>query len=228
MRPPVVYGDKVTLRNMKNPGDVEIIAYIHDVKRKDKLLTFHFGEFNPGTEAWRVSFHMNRLPFNEMKKALEVLGDSASFRMVTKGNLVNLDQLPNPPKVEKQRSKRKIVVEFKDPNLNREQKGAIQAVIDRTFNDRSLFPASGKQSFMPHVIEGAPGSGKTKTAAELVYQIIQIFGESVVLCTAPSNPAADVLALRLIKYFDQKQLLRMNGAILISFFFSFYCLLKIK
>lgn len=61
------------------------------------------------------------------------------------------------------------------------------------------------------LIHGPPGTGKTKTICEIVTQLgkdSQISG-SILVC-APSNPAADTLAMRLRAHFGPKDLLRLN------------------
>lgn len=62
-----------------------------------------------------------------------------------------------------------------------------------------------------HLINGPPGTGKTKTVCEIVIQLgkDRNFIGSILLC-APSDPAADTLALRLKPYFEPKSLLRLN------------------
>lgn len=62
-----------------------------------------------------------------------------------------------------------------------------------------------------YLLDGPPGTGKTKTMCEIVAQlgIDTNFHGSILLC-APSNPAADTLALRLRTYFEPTSLLRLN------------------
>ncbi len=59
---------------------------------------------------------------------------------------------------------------------------------------------------------GPPGTGKTKTLCEATLQIIQNQPESCILLSAPSDTAADTLALRLGKHLQPGQLLRLNGS----------------
>lgn len=88
-----------------------------------------------------------------------------------------------------------------DKNLNFEQMKAVDAVVTRNYGD------------IPFLISGIPGSGKTKTVVECSLQLLQHRGkpEPHILLCAPSNPAADTLALRLAQHLQPKELFRLNG-----------------
>lgn len=62
-----------------------------------------------------------------------------------------------------------------------------------------------------YLIHGPPGTGKTLTICEVATQLGKDTGlyGSILLC-APSNPAADTLALRLKGHFQPRELLRLN------------------
>lgn len=78
---------------------------------------------------------------------------------------------------------------------------AVDAIVSRNFGS------------VPFLISGVPGSGKTKTLVECALQLLRFLGdvEQHILICAPSNPAADTLALRLSKYLGRQELFRMNG-----------------
>ncbi|KAL6721468.1 hypothetical protein ACLMJK_000571 [Lecanora helva] len=86
-----------------------------------------------------------------------------------------------------------------DESLNYEQKKAVNSVQSRNYGDFCF------------LINGPPGTGKTKTICEMVAQLgkDRDFHGSLLLC-APSNQAADTLALRLRHLFNPKSLLRLN------------------
>ncbi|KAL8927036.1 MAG: hypothetical protein Q9208_002581 [Pyrenodesmia sp. 3 TL-2023] len=86
-----------------------------------------------------------------------------------------------------------------DRNLNYEQKKAIDAIVAGTYGS------------IPFMINGPPGTGKTKTMVELVTQLAfdpNTYG-SILVC-APSDSAADTLALRLQGHFEPKVMFRLN------------------
>ena len=89
--------------------------------------------------------------------------------------------------------------EWFDPNLNYEQKKAVDAVTTTNYAQ------------LCYLINGPPGTGKTKTICEIVTQLGKHpkFPGSMLLC-APSNQAADTLAQRLSKHFRPSELLRLN------------------
>lgn len=63
---------------------------------------------------------------------------------------------------------------------------------------------------MPYLISGPPGTGKTKTLVEVAMQLLNSTKVAHLLVCAPSEAAADTLAMRLKQYLSPKQLLRLN------------------
>ena len=88
-----------------------------------------------------------------------------------------------------------------DEDLNLEQMKAVDAVVSRDFGS------------VPYLISGVPGSGKTKTLVECALQLLRSPGdvEPHILICAPSNPAADTIAIRLSRYLSRHEMFRLNG-----------------
>ncbi|OJD20200.1 hypothetical protein ACJ73_08467 [Blastomyces percursus] len=88
-----------------------------------------------------------------------------------------------------------------DKDLNYEQMKAVDSIITRNFGT------------IPFLISGVPGSGKTKTVVECALQLLcrnDNIKPHILLC-APSNPAADTLAIRLAKHLQPHEMFRLNG-----------------
>ncbi|KAI4255463.1 MAG: hypothetical protein LQ352_002556 [Teloschistes flavicans] len=86
-----------------------------------------------------------------------------------------------------------------DRHLNHEQKKAVDAILSSNYGN------------IPFLVHGPPGTGKTKTVVETVTQLaFDAESEGTILVCAPSDSAADTLALRLRNHFEPKVLFRMN------------------
>lgn len=87
-----------------------------------------------------------------------------------------------------------------DTQLNYEQMKAVDAI------------QSGRYGTLPFLIFGSPGkSGMTQTLVETALQLINRTSCSHILLCAPSDPAADILALRLHYHLAPSELLRLNA-----------------
>jgi helicase MOV-10 len=94
--------------------------------------------------------------------------------------------------------------------LNRRQQEAVAAV-SYLCNRNSASPLpSSLPPPPPYVIYGPPGTGKTITLIEIIRAVYQQNPSVKILACAPSEAAADVLCLRLSKYFTSSQLFRLN------------------
>lgn len=86
-----------------------------------------------------------------------------------------------------------------DPQLNYEQMKAVNAIQHAGYGT------------LPFLIFGPPGTGKTKTIVETALQLVTRTTCSHILLCAPSDPAADILALRLHHHLSPSELLRLNA-----------------
>ncbi|KAF1977414.1 P-loop containing nucleoside triphosphate hydrolase protein [Bimuria novae-zelandiae CBS 107.79] len=86
-----------------------------------------------------------------------------------------------------------------DSEVNYEQAHAVNSIC---INDYGC---------LPYLISGPPGTGKTKTIVETAMQLLNSHVTDHILICAPSESAADTLALRLKEYLSKTQLLRLNG-----------------
>mmetsp|Transcript_2660 Transcript_2660/g.7368 ORF Transcript_2660/g.7368 Transcript_2660/m.7368 type:complete len:1107 (-) Transcript_2660:51-3371(-) len=87
--------------------------------------------------------------------------------------------------------------------LNEEQRSACTEIV------------KGTLSPMPYVIFGPPGTGKTTTLVEAVYQLARLHKYSKdqpklkILLVAPSNDASDILVEKLAPYFPPSEMIRI-------------------
>lgn len=84
-----------------------------------------------------------------------------------------------------------------DHSINYEQAHAVNSICTRDYGT------------LPYLISGPPGTGKTKTLVETAMQLFNTSEAAHTLICAPSEAAADTLALRLKKYLSNEQLFRL-------------------
>jgi helicase MOV-10 len=88
--------------------------------------------------------------------------------------------------------------ELYDKAINYEQAHAVNGICNNTYG------------VLPYLISGPPGTGKTKTLVETAMQLLETSDVKHLLICAPSEAAADTIALRLKSYLSRKQLFRLN------------------
>lgn len=85
----------------------------------------------------------------------------------------------------------------------------LEALIDKSiYNNDQQLQAVGHilkktSGTSPYILFGPPGTGKTATLVEAVKQVYFQKKKSRIVVTAPSNPATNLLALRLLQHIPQ-------------------------
>lgn len=101
-------------------------------------------------------------------------------------------------------------INWVDTKLNYEQQKAVNAIVSSSYGS------------VPYLVNGPPGTGKTKTVVETTLQLLQRWEHKGVsrdhpqqaphiLVCAPSDSAADTLASRLATHLTPTELFRLNG-----------------
>jgi DNA polymerase III delta prime subunit len=80
----------------------------------------------------------------------------------------------------------------------------------RVYANGRVIDVNKKQRLPPFIIHGPPGTGKTSTIIEAIRRLKENYPTKRVLICAPSDAAADVVSSRLMKYFSNGRLLRLN------------------
>eukprot|EP01114_Cavostelium_apophysatum_P015339 TRINITY_DN4152_c0_g1_i1.p1 TRINITY_DN4152_c0_g1~~TRINITY_DN4152_c0_g1_i1.p1 ORF type:complete len:1313 (-),score=347.23 TRINITY_DN4152_c0_g1_i1:70-3933(-) len=193
-RPPVLYGDRVRVRDSQQPHWIEFIGYVHSIRDNAVYVRFHrdfyqyFGK-QIKNQHFHVRFTYDRGNIKRMHQALEAMRYSKLILFPKEIDLPNEEMRLATTRVE-----------FKDlnPRLNNEQKSVVCNILNNTH---------GK---VPYVCFGPPGTGKTFTLIETVVEILKRQPDTRMLIVTQSNHAADIVAEGLSHYFTPHQLLRLN------------------
>jgi len=86
-----------------------------------------------------------------------------------------------------------------NPNINNNppQRQAVQNILNGT-----SLPA-------PFLLFGPPGTGKTVTIVESIKQVYLLKKQSHILAVAPSNSAADLLAIKILDSISSAHVIRL-------------------
>ena len=190
-RPSVLRGDIVNITwNSKLYR-----ACVHKTRLLDVLLELHEGfqrSFNPALDSVDVRFTISRTTFrtshNGILQAPETMGDTMllpSFAHVEECLEANRGREVPP------------TLNFANRSLNLEQQSAIVNII------------RGACRPLPNIVWGPPGTGKSTTIVETVYQLARHASKPNILLVAPSNDATDLLVEKLSSYFPPSEMRRL-------------------
>lgn len=192
-RPSVLRGDivNVTFRGILYKGRVVQVRHAEVVMD----LHFKFDEhFNCASDRVSINFTFSRMSLRTSHKVLDDLAESKLGPSVLVPTQKHVEQYRKATQQLHQLQNVQLSPWAND-SLNPEQQAAVQRIVNS-----HLRP-------MPYIIFGPPGTGKTTTVVEAIYQLGKQGNK--ILLVAPSNDAADVLAERLAVYFSPTELRRI-------------------
>uniref|UniRef100_A0A8C7R6U0 RNA helicase n=1 Tax=Oncorhynchus mykiss TaxID=8022 RepID=A0A8C7R6U0_ONCMY len=194
-RPSVLRGDAILVTrsgDSNKGGVVKYRGYVHRVELDSVKLGFNsrfLSSFVDGLK-FDVEFTVNRLTTRLQQRATE-LADRHNL-----GNVLfpSGDPTIQPPK------KQPLLLYDRALEQNPEQYTAVQNIV------------AGSSRPAPYLVFGPPGTGKTVTVVEAIKQVLKTQSHAHILACAPSNSAADLLALKLLEHLEHRKLFRMYAA----------------
>ncbi|KAF9057242.1 P-loop containing nucleoside triphosphate hydrolase protein [Panaeolus papilionaceus] len=178
-RPSVLIGDRILVQERGSRSGKWYEGHVHVVRQAEVGLCFHLDfstHYNP-QKRFHVRFKLNRIPAQRQHQALEAPYTPPRVFFPSKTDLNHL--------VSGRQTDRPIKLFNRLIETNERQLKAVTGVL-------AMQPGS-----MPFIIFGPPGTGKTVTIVEAIQQVLAANPQARIFACAPSNSAADLIALRL-------------------------------
>ncbi|KAK9460409.1 P-loop containing nucleoside triphosphate hydrolase protein [Lipomyces oligophaga] len=205
--PDVAIGDLLLFRQLRPQfaahGPASFTGYIHEgiiwqINRNDGLVYVRIDGLILESNLFNVEFTTDHQIFSVRidtvrNFALELVDrmDNFSREMLFPNDLDGVMQTTL--------SKGTFDFDWVDDGQNFEQQKAIDAIVSQNYGH------------VPYLISGPPGTGKTRTIVEATIQLIKSNPDCHILLCAPSDSAADTLALRLRHNMSNQDLFRLNN-----------------
>ncbi|KAJ3294685.1 hypothetical protein HDU79_010643 [Rhizoclosmatium sp. JEL0117] len=200
--PRIRIGDALLIRAISPFDGVEYEAFVYSVVRRTATITFiapALPNIEIGSTEFNIQFIYTDIAARYATRALYSLqyyvSKDCGRKLLFPEPEDAILKLATEPK-----SSFDFGLDFFDDQLNRAQKKAVYSILNNKYGD------------IPYLIWGPPGTGKTKTCIEAIYQIIAHSPNARILACAPSHSAADTITLRLIPFMSPSTLLRFNAA----------------
>ncbi|XP_033121738.1 putative helicase mov-10-B.1 [Anneissia japonica] len=166
-------------------------GYVHRVEMEELVLGFDSSLVKGyiDNSKFEIHFTFNRLPLRLQHRAVSIPILLRDFLFPKETTF--LRPLCNP------------AITFFDSNIGKNDQ---QSAAVRHITEGSSRPA-------PYLVFGPPGTGKTVTIVEAIKQVNKHIEGSMILACAPSNSAADLIAVRLLKNsaISKSAIYRMNA-----------------
>jgi len=192
-RPSVLRGDLVliTFNNCTYKGRV---VSIRQLEVELDLHSKFSNAYNPALDFLSVRFTFSRMTLRTSHKAVTSLAEKQMGALMLTPTKENVSSVMGAA-MGANASQNFKLAPFANRDLNAEQQAAVQQI------------QNGRLRPLPTIIFGPPGTGKTTTVVEAIYQLGK--KKKTILLVAPSNDAADILVDRLADYFPPTELRRI-------------------
>ncbi|KIJ55277.1 hypothetical protein M422DRAFT_199403 [Sphaerobolus stellatus SS14] len=187
-RPSLILGDRVVVKRDEFKHWYE--GFVHKVMGKSVRLRFNNSFVGLKNHKYTVHFKLNRTVFRRMYQALAD-GEPTSSRLFFPTMLHVRGRMPP-----SQRALDDLIPFNRDLHTNPAQRLSVAGILGQSAGSP------------PFIVYGPPGTGKTATLVESIKQLLSSSDTRKFLACAPSNSAANVLAIRL-KIIGKSQLLRL-------------------
>ena len=206
--------DEISLRQLRfNPDPrhqiactgftgYEYVSLVKAIDRRQETLRLRVGRmFRPESLQFNVQFHPQQRRLASLSKAVTDISTALDLDIDSAAKTPWLENMlfPGSQHGVSQTRLDPSVLSFKPhDSLNLEQLRAVESIVKHNYGS------------MPFLVDGPPGTGKTKTMVRAILQLTMADASAKILVCAPSDPAADTLVSRLRPHFGPGQLLRLN------------------
>lgn len=187
-RPSLLRGDKVYLKEQNNSRK-KFEGIVHKVQETEVHLGLNnrFDKIFLPKKKFYIQFSFNRRTIRVEKQALN-LAIQHNIIPSLYPEQIEMALLSHVP----------ITINYFNVQLNEEQRSIVQNIL--------------RPKNIPFIIFGPPGTGKTVTIVESVYQLWRHYPNSRILICAPSNAATNEVAARLINTIPKSEMFRLLGS----------------
>ncbi|KAI1789429.1 P-loop containing nucleoside triphosphate hydrolase protein [Ganoderma leucocontextum] len=191
-RPSVMIGDVIKVQAADGADERTYEGFVHDVYMGTIRVSFH-GSFKGDGRRYNVSFQLNRIPLRRQHQALNSSPPNPQRLLFP---------IPGHQGLERALEPNEQLITLFNPLIgtNPAQLLAVKSILRLRLKSA------------PFVLFGPPGTGKTVTDVEAIRQILHKDKDARVLACAPSNSAADIIALRLSTALTPEEMFRCNAA----------------